>query len=70
MKGKWDVFSGYKQTSKVCFMYLECKLQQDKYGWCIYKLKCHKMVERRYLEKQTTNKLPLMILDVKVLTER
>ena len=29
LKGKWNVFSSYKQTSKMCFVYLECKLQQD-----------------------------------------
>ena len=29
MKGKGDIFSGYKQTSKVCFVYLQSKLQQD-----------------------------------------
>ena len=53
MKGKCDVFSGYKQTIKVGLVYVESKLKLDKYGWCIYKLKCQKMVERRYLE---TNK--------------
>ena len=38
------------------FVYLECKLQQDRYVWCIYELKRHKMVQRRYLatSKQIT----------------
>ena len=31
MKVKWEAFRGYKQTSKVCFVYLECKLQEDSY---------------------------------------
>ena len=31
MKSKWDISSGYKQTSKVRFVHLECKLQQDSY---------------------------------------
>ena len=56
MKGKCDVFRGYKETSKVCFLYLECKVQEDRCVWCIYKFKCHKTVERRYLatSKQQT----------------
>ena len=53
MKGKCDVFIGYKQTSKLDLVYLESKLAQDRYGWCICKLKCQKTIERRYLE---TNK--------------
>ena len=56
IKVNWNVFRGSKQTSKVCFVYLECKLSQDRYVWCIYKSKCHKTVERRYLatsQKQT-----------------
>ena len=49
MKGKCYVFSGYEQRNKVCFVYLECKLQQDRYGWCIFKLKCQKAVETKQL---------------------
>ena len=49
MKINWDVFRCYKLTSKVFFVYLECKLQQDRYVWCIYKSRCHKTVQRRYL---------------------
>ena len=30
MSGKCYVFSGYKQRNKVCLLYLERKLQQDR----------------------------------------
>ena len=50
MKSKCYVFNGYEQSNKVCLVYLECKLQQDSYSWCIFKLKCQKTVERTYLE--------------------
>ena len=43
------VFRGFKQTSKVYFVFLEGKLQEYRYVSCIYKFKCHKTVERRYL---------------------
>ena len=57
MKGKCYIFSSYKQTNKVCLVYLEWKLQQDSYGWYILKLKDQKAVERTYLEasKQQTS---------------
>ena len=51
MKEKWYVFAGYKQRNNVWLIYLECKLQQDRYGWCIFKLKLQKTAERRYLER-------------------
>ena len=54
MKGKCYVFSGYKQRNKLCLVYLECKLQQDSYGWCIFKLKCKKTVEKTYIETSKT----------------
>ena len=57
MKGKCYVFSRYKQWNKVCLVYFECHLHQDRYDWCIYKLKCQKAVERTYVEtskQQTT----------------
>ena len=56
IKGKCDFFSGYKQTSKLSLLCLECKLQQDRYGWCIYNLKCQKTLDRTHLEtsKQQT----------------
>ena len=50
MKGKCYLFSGYKQRKNLCLVYLECKQQQDRYGWCIFKLKYHKTVEGTYLE--------------------
>ena len=50
MKGKCYVYGCYKQRNKVCLVYLECKLQQYKYGWCIFKWKFQKTVERKYLE--------------------
>ena len=50
MKNKCDVFNGYKQRNKVRLVYLECKLQQDSYGWCFFSLKCQKTVERTDLE--------------------
>ena len=39
MKGKCYVLSGYKKRNNVCLVYLETKLQQDSYGWCIFNLK-------------------------------
>ena len=51
MKGKCYLFSGYKQRKNVCLVYLECKLQEDRYSWCIPKLKCQKKLERTYLGK-------------------
>ena len=35
IKRKWCLFSGYKQRNKVSLVYLDGKLQQDRYGWCI-----------------------------------
>ena len=46
MKGKCYVFSGYKQRIQV----LECKLKEDRYSWCIFKLKLQKTVDKTYLE--------------------
>ena len=46
MEDKCYVLNGYKQRNNVCFKYLECKLQEDRYGWWIFKLKCHKTAER------------------------
>ena len=56
MKGKSYVFSYYKQINKVCLVYLECKLHQDRYDWCISNLKCQRTVESTYLKtgKQET----------------
>ena len=38
MKSKCYVFSGYKQRNKVFLVYLECKLQEDSYDFCIFKI--------------------------------
>ena len=71
MKGKCYVFSGDKQRNKACFVYLECKLQQDTYGWYIFKLKCQKTVEKTHLEsRKLQKKVPLMFLEIKRLTDR
>ena len=32
MEGKHDSFSGHKQKTKLCLMYLESKLQEDSCG--------------------------------------
>ena len=50
MKDKYCGFSGYKQRTKVCLVYLETKQQQNRYGSCVFKLKCQKTVERTYLK--------------------
>ena len=50
MKGKCSAFSHYKQRNKVSLVYLDCKLEHDRYGWWISKLKRQKAVEIAYLE--------------------
>ena len=52
MKRKCYFFSGYKQRKNMCLVYLEWKLQQDRYRWCIFKLKYHKTVEKAYLHRR------------------
>ena len=52
MKDKCYVFSGNNQRNKEYLAYLECQLQQDRYGWCIFKLKCKQTEERTYLERR------------------
>ena len=51
IKDKCYVFGGYKERSKVSLVYLERELQQHRYGWYIFKLKCQKMEEKTYLER-------------------
>ena len=34
-KGMNNAFSSYKLTSKICLLYLEVKLQQNRRGCCI-----------------------------------
>ena len=41
------------QEIRCDLVYLECKLEQDTYGWYIFELKCQKTVERIYLERST-----------------
>ena len=56
IKGKCYLFSGYKMRNNVWVMNLECKLNQDSYGWWTFKLICQKTIETTYLEtrkKQT-----------------
>ena len=38
----------YKQSDTVCFVYLECNLEQDSYGWFISKKKYKKMLRNTY----------------------
>ena len=52
MNGKYHVFSGYKERSKVRLVYLEGKPQEERYGWCIFKLKCKK----KHIYRQANNK--------------
>ena len=40
------IFSGYQQRNKVGLVHLEWKWHQDRYGWCIFKLKLKKPVDR------------------------
>ena len=52
-------------------VYLECKLEQYSYGWCIFKLKWEKTKEKWYLNSnKTTTKLPVMFLNGNALRER
>ena len=50
MKVNWDVLRDYKETSKVCFVYLECKLQQDRYVWCMFDVYASSNARKRYKE--------------------
>ena len=64
MKVNSDVFRGYKQTSKVCFVYLECKLQPDVCRMYIQVELPQKGTKTIFSDKQRTTKVPLMFLDV------
>ena len=70
MKGKCYIFSAFKKRNKVCLVYSECKLQRDRHFLSILKLKCQKQPSTTETTTETTNKVPLMFLDIKVLTER
>ena len=39
-KGKTDAFIRYKITRKVFQIYLDIKLQETKFHWCVQRLKC------------------------------
>ena len=71
MRRKCYVFGAYKQWNEVSLVYLECQVLQDRYGWCISKLKLQKTVQRMYLE---TSKQQTMyrwcFLDAKVFREK
>ena len=49
-RGTTKAFGSYKVTSKLCLIYLELQLQQDRRGWRIYQLNCHKPGETMHLE--------------------
>ena len=71
MKVNWDVWRDYKETSKVSFVYLECKLQQDKYSLMYIQTQMPQSGTKNiFSNKETTNKVPLMFLNVKVLKQR
>ena len=63
MKGKCHDFIYHKQRNQ---------LQQVQYRWYILKLKYQKTIERQYFQtsKQTANKVPLLLLHIKALTEK
>ena len=51
-------FQWLETKNKVCLVYLECKLQQDRRSQCNYKLKCLKTAEISYLQaKKEQNKV-------------
>ena len=56
LRVKYYTFSCYKQTNEVCLEYIDCKLQQDRYGNAFFKLNGEEMVERAYLEKRKEQK--------------
>ena len=67
-------FSGYKQRNKVPLVCLECKLQHDRHEWIEWMNFEVKMPQNGrkniFRDKQTTKKVPLIFLDVQVVTER
>ena len=50
MIGKCHNFISYKERTNLCLVNLERKLQKDRRRWCIFNLKCHKVMERTHLE--------------------
>ena len=61
----------FLQRDKVPLVYLDGKLQEDRYSGCNFQGKKPEIGKKNiFTEKQTTKKVPLMFLDVKFLTER
>ena len=46
-------FQPLKTNNKVCIVYLQSKLQQDRYSWCTYLFKCLKSKGKTHLERNT-----------------
>ena len=71
MESKCYAFRRYKKINKLCLVYLQCKLNQDRYGGSISKLKFKKKMRKNIIrEKEKRNKVPPMFLDIRVLAER
>ena len=71
MKDKSSIDSGYKQRKKDCLMYLQSKTPSRSLCLIHFQVKMPENGRNKiYRDKQTTNKVPLMFLDVKLLTER
>ena len=51
MKSKCYVFSSHKQRNNVSLVYLKCKLEEDRYGSCTFKLKHKKTAEITCLKR-------------------
>ena len=49
-------FQPFKTNNKVCLVYLQSKLQQDKYSWCIYVLKYLKSKGKTHLDAKKQQK--------------
>ena len=58
-------FQPLKTNNKLCLVYFQSKLQEDRYSWCIYLLKCLKSKEKTHLEgnkQQTRSRLTYLDL--------
>ena len=71
IKGKSYVLSGYKQINKVCLLFLDGKLENIATIAAFSSWNVRKSWKKNKLgDTKTTNKIPLMFVDVKELTER
>ena len=71
MNSKCYVFSSYKQRNKVPLVFLEWQLQQDRLWFMHFQVENPENGrENIFRDKQTTKKVPLIFLNVKVFTER